>query len=80
MLCNERRFHLQAKEEVRILDYLRKEDLENNYNFVQMYEYFEFRNHKCITFEMLNMNLFELIKRNKFQGFNLKVNFFYFKN
>lgn len=36
-------------------------------------EYFEFRNHTCFTFELLSINLYELIKKNKFQGFSLPL-------
>ena len=35
--------------------------------------YFYFRNHLCITFELLGMNLYELIKKNNFHGFSLNV-------
>ena len=38
---------------------------------VTMYDYFYFRNHMCITFEMLCINLYEFIKNNKFQGLSL---------
>ena len=31
------------------------------------------RNHTCITFELLSINLYELIKKNKFQGFSLQL-------
>ena len=70
---NERRFHRQAMEEVRILEHLRKQDKDNNHNIVHMLEHFQFRNHTCITFELLSMNLYELIKKNKFQGFSLAL-------
>jgi len=36
-----------------------------------MYEYCYFRNHLCITFELLSINLYEFIKNNKFQGLSL---------
>lgn len=35
-------------------------------NIVYMFEYFIFRNYICIIFEFLSMNLYELIKKNKF--------------
>ena len=38
-----------------------------------MLDSFVFRNHICITFELLSMNLYELIKKNKFQGFSLQL-------
>lgn len=40
---------------------------------IQMIDNFYFRNHLCITFELLNMNLYELIKRNSYQGFSLNL-------
>ena len=36
-----------------------------------MYEYFYFRNHLCISFELLSINLYEFIKNNNFQGLSL---------
>ena len=47
------RFHHQALVEVKILDALRKQDKESIYNIIHMHEYFYFRNHLCITFELL---------------------------
>jgi dual specificity tyrosine-phosphorylation-regulated kinase 2/3/4 len=39
-------------------------------NFVQS---FYFRGHLCISTELLDMNLYELIKSNSFRGFSLKI-------
>jgi tRNA A-37 threonylcarbamoyl transferase component Bud32 len=71
LVRNEKRFHRQAEEEIRILGHLREQDVENSYNVIHMLDHFNFRNHKCITFELMSINLYELIKKNKFQGFNL---------
>ncbi|XKL65884.1 hypothetical protein PGB90_009304 [Kerria lacca] len=73
MVRNEKRFHRQATEEVRILEVLRKKDKENIMNVIHMYDHFTFRKHMCITFELLSINLYELIKKNKFQGFSLQL-------
>lgn len=73
MVRNEKRFHKQAVEEIRILEHLKKQDKENTSNIVHLTEHFNFRNHVCITFELLSMNLYELIKKNKFQGFSLTL-------
>ena len=73
MVRNEKRFHRQAQEEIRILEHLKKQDKDNNMNIIHMSEQFTFRNHICITFELLSMNLYELIKKNKFQGFSLQL-------
>ncbi len=73
LIRNEKRFHRQAAEEIRILEHLRKQDKENSYNIIHMLEHFQFRSHMCITFELLSINLYELIKKNKFQGFSLQL-------
>ncbi|XP_075154958.1 dual specificity tyrosine-phosphorylation-regulated kinase 2-like isoform X2 [Haematobia irritans] len=70
---NETRFYRQAQEEIRILHHLRRQDKYNTMNIIHMYDYFTFRNHMCITFELLNINLYELIKKNSFKGFSLQL-------
>uniref|UniRef100_A0A1I8MVQ9 dual-specificity kinase n=1 Tax=Musca domestica TaxID=7370 RepID=A0A1I8MVQ9_MUSDO len=70
---NEVRFYRQAQEEIRILHHLRRQDKYNTMNIIHMYDYFTFRNHMCITFELLNINLYELIKKNGFKGFSLQL-------
>nr|XP_045620528.1 dual specificity tyrosine-phosphorylation-regulated kinase 2-like [Procambarus clarkii] len=70
---NEKRFHRQAQEEIRILEHLRKQDKDNTMNIIHMFDNFNFRSHTCITFELLSINLYELIKKNKFMGFSLQL-------
>ncbi|XP_066488418.1 dual specificity tyrosine-phosphorylation-regulated kinase 4 [Tiliqua scincoides] len=69
IIRNKKRFHNQALVEVSILSALRQKDEDNTFNVVHMKEYFYFRNHFCISFELLGINLYELIKKNNFQGF-----------
>ncbi|XP_063164461.1 dual specificity tyrosine-phosphorylation-regulated kinase 4 isoform X2 [Candoia aspera] len=71
IIRNKKRFHNQALVEVGILNTLRQKDQDNMHNVVHMKEYFYFRNHFCISFELLGLNLYELIKKNNFQGFTL---------
>lgn len=73
IIRNKKRFHQQALVEVKLLDHLRKKDKENNYNLIHMIDHFYFRNHLCISFELMGMNLYELIKKNNFQGFSLAL-------
>lgn len=73
LIRNKKRFHHQALVEVRILDHLRKKDKDGNHNVIHMLEYFYFRNHLCISFELLSLNLYELIKKNNYQGFSLNL-------
>ncbi|XP_065163782.1 dual specificity tyrosine-phosphorylation-regulated kinase 4-like isoform X2 [Atheta coriaria] len=73
IIRNKKRFHHQALVEVRILEHLRKKDKDGNHNVIHMLEYFYFRNHLCITFELMSINLYELIKKNNYQGFSLNL-------
>jgi len=69
VIRNKKRFHHQALVEVKILDHLRTHDKEQT--IVHMGEYFYFRNHLCISFELLSLNLYEFLKNNNFQGLSL---------
>eukprot|EP01062_Namystynia_karyoxenos_P072419 TRINITY_DN6857_c0_g1_i3.p1 TRINITY_DN6857_c0_g1~~TRINITY_DN6857_c0_g1_i3.p1 ORF type:complete len:655 (+),score=202.07 TRINITY_DN6857_c0_g1_i3:124-2088(+) len=73
IIRNKKRFHHQALIEVRILEHLKHFDPEDQYNVIKMEEYFYFRNHLCITFELLSINLYEFIKNNNFQGVSLSL-------
>lgn len=73
IIRNKKRFHHQALVEVRILDELRKKDADGSYNVIHMLDYFYFRNHLCISFELMSLNLYELIKKNNYQGFSLSL-------
>eukprot|EP01137_Pigoraptor_chileana_P023119 Opistho-2@88912 len=73
IIRNKKRFHHQALIEVKILDFLKKHDRDNSHNIIHMTEYFYFRNHLCISFELMSLNLYEFIKNNNFQGFSLSL-------
>jgi dual specificity tyrosine-phosphorylation-regulated kinase 2/3/4 len=68
IIRNKRQFHAQALVEVKILQDLLEWDPDDKYNNVRIQEKFEFRNHLCIVFECLNINLYEYIKSNGFKG------------
>eukprot|EP00002_Diphylleia_rotans_P024234 TRINITY_DN4776_c0_g5_i2.p1 TRINITY_DN4776_c0_g5~~TRINITY_DN4776_c0_g5_i2.p1 ORF type:complete len:498 (-),score=82.56 TRINITY_DN4776_c0_g5_i2:798-2291(-) len=71
IIKNKKRFHHQALIEVRILEHLKDHDPDDATCTIRMYEYFYFRNHLCITFELLSFNLYDFIKNNNFQGFSM---------
>lgn len=56
---------------MKILEHLRHKDPDDASGLVHMHEYFYFRNHLCISFELLSINLYEFIKNNNFQGLSL---------
>ncbi|KRY51280.1 Homeodomain-interacting protein kinase 1, partial [Trichinella britovi] len=55
----------QGQIEVSILQRLSKENAEEH-NFVQAFECFQHKNHTCLVFEMLEQNLYDYLKANKF--------------
>lgn len=40
---------------------------------MRLTDYFVFRNHLCLVFELLSVNLFELIKQNQFRGLSMTL-------
>lgn len=71
IIRNEPRFHEQAKEEVKILELLLTQDTHNRHNVIHMKEYFKFRGHLCITFEICSNDLYNELKLGRFTGFSL---------
>lgn len=67
IIRNEPRFSNQAEQEVHILSRLRDLD-HGRANIIRMLDHFTFRNHKCITFELAGLNLYEYVRQNKFRG------------
>lgn len=47
------RFHQQALVEVKILEQVTKKDRDGFFNVIHMLDHFYFRNHLCITFELM---------------------------
>ena len=63
---------LQARVEVGILQMLNsKADPGNKHHIVRMCDFFVHRLHLCLVFELLAVNLYELIKRNQFRGLSI---------
>ncbi|CAH2277058.1 dual specificity tyrosine-phosphorylation-regulated kinase 2 [Pelobates cultripes] len=71
MFRNLKNYHQQAMDEIRMLKHLTKQDKCNNMNIIHMLDNFTFRNHMCMTLELLGIDLYELIKANNFMGFSL---------
>ncbi|KAG1696664.1 Dual specificity tyrosine-phosphorylation-regulated kinase 4 [Nymphon striatum] len=73
IIRNKQRFHHQALIEVKILEHLTKKDKDHQYNVIHMEDNFYFRNHLCIVFELMSMNLYQLITKNNYQGFSITL-------
>ncbi|KAG8344707.1 Protein kinase domain [Trypanosoma vivax] len=73
VIRNKKRFTTQAKVEVQILNHLKKGDPTGMFGIVQMLDHFYFRNHVCITYELLGLNLYEHMKQRRFSPLPLTV-------
>ena len=73
IIRNQKRFHRQGKVEIKVLQKLKTQDPDSSCHAIKMLEYFIFRKHICITFELLSMNLYELLKSNSYRGFSLSL-------
>ncbi len=45
----------------------------DTYPIVKLLDYFVFRNHLCLVFELLSVSLYELIRQNQYRGLSLKL-------
>ncbi|XP_030377014.1 dual specificity tyrosine-phosphorylation-regulated kinase 2 [Scaptodrosophila lebanonensis] len=73
IIRNKKRFLNQAVVELNILDELRDKDADGSHNVIHMLDYTYFRKHLCITFELMSLNLYELIKKNNYNGFSMSL-------
>ncbi|XP_064634600.1 homeodomain-interacting protein kinase 2-like isoform X2 [Lineus longissimus] len=71
ILKNHPSYARQGQIEVSILARLSQENADE-FNFVRAYECFQHKNHTCLVFEMLEQNLYDFLKQNKFQPLPLK--------
>lgn len=74
VIKNQPAYYQQALVEVSILTTLNKKyDPDDKHHIVRIYDYFVYRRHLCIAFELLDTNLYELIKLNHFRGLSLSI-------
>jgi len=66
-------FLMQAKTEIGLLQHLNDHDENDQNNIVRLFSTFMYRNHQCIVFEMLSLNLYELLKNTHFAGVSLNL-------
>ncbi|XP_059959882.1 homeodomain-interacting protein kinase 1-like [Mesoplodon densirostris] len=71
ILKNHPSYARQGQIEVSILSRLSSENADE-YHFVRSYECFQHKNHTCLVFEMLEQNLYDFLKQNKFSPLPLK--------
>jgi dual specificity tyrosine-phosphorylation-regulated kinase 2/3/4 len=71
VIRNQEKFQYQASIEVKVLQHIKDTDPEDTSNLIKMKDYFIFRSHVCLVFELLSMNLYEFIKNTDFRGVSM---------
>lgn len=79
IIKNKPKFHQQATIEVKILHMIRENDPQDSHCIIRMKNYFTFRSHICITFELVSINLYEFLRLNSFEGISLSLIKFFAK-
>lgn len=60
--------------EVTILEMLNNRyDQQDKHNIARLFDTFIFRKHLCLVFELLSVNLYELIRQNNFRGLSANL-------
>ncbi|KAL4455004.1 hypothetical protein ABPG74_006386 [Tetrahymena malaccensis] len=77
VIKNRPAYFQQAKNEILLLRVLNKQEEQNGENYqkriVNLVDFFVFRNHFCLVFEMLELSLYDYLKNTKFCGFSFSV-------
>lgn len=63
----------QAKVEVSLLEDILLRDCENLSGVVRLNGVFRFRNHTCLSFELLSQSLYDFLREHRFSGFSLEL-------
>ena len=66
IIRSQKKFHFQAKIEIRLLQYMMSQH-GCDYNITGLKNDFVFRNHSCLVFELMSLNLYDFLKKNKFR-------------
>eukprot|EP00559_Dactyliosolen_fragilissimus_P006108 CAMPEP_0184872926 /NCGR_PEP_ID=MMETSP0580-20130426/41560_1 /TAXON_ID=1118495 /ORGANISM="Dactyliosolen fragilissimus" /LENGTH=410 /DNA_ID=CAMNT_0027375779 /DNA_START=567 /DNA_END=1796 /DNA_ORIENTATION=+ len=73
IIKSKRAFQVQARTEIELLSLFRDKDRDDRNNIVQLLTQFMYKNHQCLVFEMLSLNLYELLKNTQFGGVSLNL-------
>ena len=67
---NQKKYYYQAAVEAKLLLLLKENDPDNLERVIKLTDYFVWRNHLCLVFDLYAINLYEFIKMYDYQGFD----------
>ena len=71
IINNSQNYNEQAELEINILNILNSDKIQKSGYFVIMKNYFKYKGHICIIFELLSNNLYEEIQNSNYAGFDI---------
>lgn len=74
VIKNKPAYFQQSMVEVKVVDTLNQRfDPDDKHHIIRLIESLIFRQHLCLVFELLSINLYELIKQNNFRGLSTNL-------
>ncbi|KAE8589132.1 hypothetical protein XENTR_v10022898 [Xenopus tropicalis] len=66
IIKNVEKYKEAARLEINVLEKINEKDPENKHLCVQMYDWFDYHGHMCISFELLGLSTFDFLKENNY--------------
>ncbi|KAM3595686.1 uncharacterized protein V6R79_001125 [Siganus canaliculatus] len=71
IIKNVEKYKEAARLEINVLEKINEKDPENKYLCVQMYDWFDYHGHMCISFELLALSTFDFLKENNYLPYSI---------
>ncbi|KAJ8354862.1 hypothetical protein SKAU_G00224290 [Synaphobranchus kaupii] len=71
IIKNVEKYKEAARLEINVLERINERDPENKHLCVQMYDWFDYHGHMCISFELLALSTFDFLKENNYLPYSI---------
>uniref|UniRef100_A0A8C9WE09 dual-specificity kinase n=1 Tax=Scleropages formosus TaxID=113540 RepID=A0A8C9WE09_SCLFO len=71
IIKNVEKYKEAARLEINVLERINEKDPENKHLCVQMYDWFDYHGHMCISFELLALSTFDFLKDNNYVPYSI---------
>ncbi|XP_060948654.1 dual specificity protein kinase CLK2 isoform X1 [Limanda limanda] len=71
IIKNVEKYKEAARLEINVLEKINEKDPDNKFLCVQMYDWFDYHGHMCISFELLALSTFDFLKENNYVPYSI---------
>ncbi|KAJ8267763.1 hypothetical protein COCON_G00129350 [Conger conger] len=71
IIKNVEKYKEAARLEINVLERINEKDPENKHLCVQMYDWFDYHGHMCLSFELLALSTFDFLKENNYLPYSI---------